>query len=145
MMQRHALSATPATSHALAAGVVFLATALGLTGCADDPGAFLQRFEAAVASGEPARVRPLLTRASRPIFDTLIAAQRADGAPADGPFDPRPMKQPTRLVDSRPMRGGVVVTVQADGQRSEWVLLEEGGQLRLDLLGTSDRRGWLFQ
>ena len=119
------------------------------SGCQPGPEAFAPKLDAAMASGDLAEVLPLLTRRSRAVVrslgvKSLAWAQSAKaGSPQAGSvFLPRG-GQATEVVSVRTVRSGgrtaVVLEVRAGEGSQEWVLRQEDGGWRLDLLSTADR------
>jgi hypothetical protein len=119
-------------------GVAAVAVALSVAGCASDPSTFPTRLERAIASGQVDQVERLLTRESRPLF----LAMTATSARRDGPFALLTPKQTVRTLGVQRGENGVLLSVQVGSEVRDWVLVEEGGDYRLDLMATSARRPW---
>ena len=106
------------------------------TACVHEPAEFVADLEAALSTGDVQAVMPLLTVASRPLVGALVQVRGKAGAGLKVPRTRAAVKslsqQGTRLV----------LQVQADGLERDWMLVQEGGNWRLDLLETAVRRPW---
>ena len=88
-----------------------------------------------MASQSLAQVEPLLTRESRALWRAMAAC--------GGDFLPRAGKRPIQVAGVQALDGvGVLVTVRGGPVTRDWVLVQEDGEWRLDLLQTSARRPW---
>jgi hypothetical protein len=117
---------------------VALVAVLGAAGCASDPATFPTRLERALASGQVEQVERLLSRESRPLFRAMTATS----ARRDGPFALLTPKQTVRTLGIQRGESGVLLSVQVGSEVRDWVLVDEGGDYRLDLMATSARRPW---
>ncbi len=128
-------------------GCLVIAGTLGLGGCQPGPETFAKRFDAAVATGRIEATLPLLTRNSRAAVEALGQAT-GEGA---NPFTPRAGAAPTKVLGMRAFQDGLLLQVTRGGasrpdplsdaaQASEWVLRNEDGAWRLDLIATASRR-----
>jgi hypothetical protein len=126
--------------------IVRLGFVCGLTfallGCQPGPEIFPQRFDAAAGQGLEG-ILPLLTRSSRAAVEALGQSKGAQ----PNPFLPSKVAQPTKVLAVRAIEGGVVLQVSTsdpdtpgDSRKSEWVLRQEDGGWRLDVLATANRR-----
>jgi hypothetical protein len=108
-------------------------------GCQGDPAAVVAQVEVALRHGDRGELLALVTRASRPV---VAAAWAAGGSM----LAVTPPKTPVAVVAVQPGEVSAVVTLRAgvgaDAVQREWVLVQEDGRWRLDLMATSSRRPW---
>lgn len=110
--------------------------ALALASCAAGPELLPDRVHAALQSGRVSEALPLVTVASRPYLLALAAAR----GPGVIGFGPLPQPSAIRKITAQGSR--LVLEVAAGNTAREWVLVNEDGQWRIDLLETSVRRPW---
>lgn len=108
---------------------------LAVLGCEPGPETFVARFDAAVASGDLAQVLPMLTADSR----SLVQALQTGGAK---PFALPAKVGPTQVVERRRVQRGLLLRVRSGERTASWILVQEGGGWRLDLLATASRRAF---
>ena len=126
----------------LAALALFAAPAL-FVGCAGPPEAIVPQLEAALRDGDRAAVEALLTEESRGLLDTMLDAPHPESRWPLGLHAPQ---EPSRVVAVTPSGAGVVtLEVEDAGGKSEWILRQEAGRWRVDLIASSSRRAvWGF-
>ena len=119
---------------------VALALGLGVAGCAAAPEAIVAEVESALAARDLQRLDDAVTAESRP----LLAAMNAAAVDSRSPLLAHPPRRPTRIVAVTPAGDGVVaLDLEDDRGRTEWVVRQEDGRWRLDLVATANRRPFL--
>ena len=113
--------------------------ALAGAGCRTQPAEVPLALERALQRGDRASVLALVDSASRPFVEAAMAS-----APTQkrSPYLLSRAAHPLRLVRTEAGEAGYVVTVEADGQQRDWVLLAENGAWKVDLAATASRRAW---
>lgn len=121
-----------------------LLVALLQLGCASGPDAFVQQWQAAVRTGNPKNILPLVSASSRPLVAAMLATGAKDLVPAT-------QRHALEVVSMQPDDAlepgkGYILQVRAAGDpaspQRDWVLVAEDGGFRLDLQATSLRRPW---
>lgn len=115
-----------------------------LSACTASPEQFVQQWTAALQSGQPAQILPLVSRSSRPLVSAMLASN-AQGLVPSAAIGQVQIEgwEPDPGLDAGQ---GFVVQVRAAGDPTgpvrDWVLVREDGALRLDLQATALRRPW---
>ncbi|MCO4761982.1 MAG: hypothetical protein KC502_10795 [Myxococcales bacterium] len=107
--------------------------------CQSGPEAFPSQLDAALATGKLDDVLPLLTENSR----SAVGAMRLAKGEGANPFLPVAGGKATELLSLRTVQEGVLAKVKCGDKTAQWVLRQEHGKWRLDLLATSNRRSLL--
>ena len=118
----------------------YLALALGFfPACQTPPAQVPVALEAALLRQDRHAVLALVDRASQPLVEAALNSVAKPGA---SPYWLRPSPTPSRVVHTEPGETGLVVTVEADGVKRDWALVEEGGAWKVDLAATAAHRAW---
>ena len=119
--------------------VGFSAAAFLATACQTSPQDVPGALESALARQDRAAVLACVDRASQPLVEAMLnsVANRQQS-----PFWLHSHPARTRVVSTERGEAGLVVTVESDGTKRDWALVEEGGAWKVDLAATAARRAW---
>lgn len=115
------------------------AVALLATGCQTPPQDVPAALEAALLKQDRAAVLALIDRASQPLVQATLDSVAAR---KNSPYWLQPHPSAMHVVHTEKGDAGLVLTVESDGVKREWALVEEAGAWKVDLAGTASRRAW---
>jgi hypothetical protein len=113
--------------------------------CQSRPEDLPAALESALLRHDRPAALALVDHASQPLIE---AAMNSVSTAAESPYWLHPGHPghagpaPMHVVKSDLGESGLVLTVESEGVKRDWALVQEGGSWKLDLAGTAARRAW---
>ena len=111
---------------------------LWFAGCQRPPEEVPAALEAALAAQDRQAVLALIDRASQPLVEAALVSVARQGSP----YWLAPNATPAHVVKVERGEAGLVLTVEANGVKREWALIQEAGAWKVDLAATAAHRAW---
>ena len=109
------------------------------SGCQRPPESVPAALEDALSRQDRQAVLALVDHNSAPLVE---AALRSVASNKDSPYWLNPHPAATRIVRTERGEAGLLLTVESDGVKREWALVQEGGAWKVDLAATAAHRAW---